>query len=98
MNQIPYQQHTRLFLKSHLMRWRLQRTKSFASNTGRTLEEALLYIKHRCGSMPLSDAVDAVITEMDAVVDQEFHSSNEPLFINQKSHSYGSNKIKQKAG
>jgi len=67
--------------KMQLNKWRWNRTKNFASKTNRSIEEALLYIRQVCGRATLDVAVDDLIAEMDSVVDAEWHSSNEPVFI-----------------
>lgn len=90
MNHIPYHQHVTITLKAELASWRMKRIKNFASKTNRTLEEALLYIKERCGEKILATAVDEIINEIDEVVDPEFRSNNEPVFINHKKPCYGS--------
>lgn len=76
--QMDQGQLQRIMQRRQLMQWRFARTKNFARKSNRTLEEALLHISQRFSSLPLADAVDEMVQEMDAIVDKQYHSSNEP--------------------
>lgn len=76
---IPIPEHRQIVQRMLLQQWRMNRMKSYASKTGRSLEGAINHIRQRFGNTPLSQAVDEVIAELDAVVDPMYHSSKEPV-------------------